>query len=210
MRFLSVLWDRKKRQDHPLRSFDFSQAASAKVYAHLFENKRTGLARNLYWTASIEFEPLDYLGEQEATSMTFDWLIVENPQVVSNFSSAQAQGGECSWYLCEHFPSRRWELSLEPTLGQNEFLLNFSAEFDFPGLKGDPCDGLLIEGTVRAEFTGITVAKDSLYPKPTTPEEAQQMIVPYFANSDALRFTPEEDEYGWPICSPRKYRFILE
>jgi hypothetical protein len=46
------------------------------IYCHVFENKHTGLARNLFWSITITFEPIQYGDNEFQCSMTCEWITI--------------------------------------------------------------------------------------------------------------------------------------
>src|SRR5437868_1197374 len=43
-------------------------------YAHIFENKTTGVGRNLFWSITVDFQPIQYGGDEFSCSMTCEWI----------------------------------------------------------------------------------------------------------------------------------------
>lgn len=58
------------------------------IYAHLFENSRTGVARNLFWNLRIDCEPVHLEGEEWDCSVAVEWL----RWTVPNWRSLDAKG----------------------------------------------------------------------------------------------------------------------
>jgi hypothetical protein len=44
------------------------------IDCHVFENERTGLVRNLFWSITIGFQPLRYGEDEFECSMTCEWI----------------------------------------------------------------------------------------------------------------------------------------
>lgn len=83
-------------------------AAGGEVYCHLFENPRTGLPRNVYWSITIDFHPMEYDGKRfKRRSMTCEWLtwpLRDWRQLEGrSLDLKHGDGGsESSFYLWEH------------------------------------------------------------------------------------------------------------
>jgi hypothetical protein len=146
------------------------------IYAHIFENSRTGLARGLFWSITIEFEPVDYGEEQFDCSTTCEWMNwpirdwhdLDGKRLNALYGD---DGIEASFYLTRHDSAKHVRLSIQRTSAA-DFQVSMAMTVNFSGYYGDDENpDLLVSGDVVIPFTGLLVVPDNLFPKPTTVEE---------------------------------------
>ena len=86
---------------------DKLKANGGEIYACIHENSLTGLARNLFWSITLRFEPIIYEHENWECSMTCEWI----PWRISDWHhldniklkvEIDDQLSESSFYLVEH------------------------------------------------------------------------------------------------------------
>ena len=87
----------------PLQAANF-RVAGGSYYAHLFENQSSGVSRALYWSATVQFAAIDYLGESWDSSLTIEWLPLAARQLSGVHPASQQlfPTGESSLYLAQH------------------------------------------------------------------------------------------------------------
>lgn len=173
------------------------------IYGHVFENSRTGLARNLFWNIEIEFDPVRQDGEDWDCLLHIEWLTlpIRSWRDLDGVSLGQIQLGdllECSLYLfAEHQPATLRHLVLRKT-GNATFEADFSAVAEVHDLEGADRRPVEISGTCNLSFTGIIVVPDNLSPKVNTANEAEAAVAEFLAVDDLN----EPRSEGW--------RFVLE
>ena len=146
------------------------------IYCHIFENEAVELARNLFWSITVEFHPVRYGGEQFDCSLACEWI----PWPIRTWQELEGrrldvgygdEGVEASFYMCEHHVADRIKLDVNRRSG-TQFRVSVEALIDFAGYYGDDQDPAM---PVRAEadlpFTGLLVIPDNLSPPPSTPSE---------------------------------------
>lgn len=176
-------------------------ATGGEIYAHVHENPRTGLTRNLFWNLQIACKPVRWEGEDWDCSLAIEWLTwpvtrwgelagkrlatVSQPELVESslylvgshhrltLRSLELQAGNAGGFVCEVAGNAALELD------ETERLLDVAIR-------------------CALTFTGIFVVAENLTPKPQTPQAAALSVSP-FVSLEGLR--PPRSE-GW--------RFVLE
>ena len=122
-------------------------AAGGEIYCHLFENPRTGLPRNVYWSVTIDFHPMEYDGTRfKRCSMTCEWLtwpLRDWRQLEGrSLDLKHGDGGsELSFYLWEHHPGISTRLRIGARDGAR-FAVEMDMVVDFTGdFSGGPQSG---------------------------------------------------------------------
>jgi hypothetical protein len=164
------------------------------IYAHLFENPRTGVARNLFWNLRIDCEPVRLDGEEWDCSVAVEWL----RWTVPNWRSLDAKGlrdvsapemVEASVYLvAEHHTVAVEDLRLTLVEG-NAFSVRLSGT---AVIGGSPRARVEFDITTTLNFTGVVVVPGDLFPKPVTAEEVNQAVSQFIA-LDGLRSAEGEN-----------------
>ena len=152
-------------------------AAGGEVYCHLFENPRTGLPRNVYWSITIDFYPMEYDGKRfKRRSMTCEWLtwpLRDRHQLEGrSLDLKHGDGGsESSFYLWEHHTGISTRLRIGARDGAR-FDVEMDMVVDFTGdSAADRNPALEVRGRALLPFTGVIVSPDNLQPKPATAGE---------------------------------------
>lgn len=159
-------------------------ASGGEIYCHLFENTRTGLPRNIYWSIRIEFYPVEYDGDEWPCSMTCEWLTWpirdwRQLEVRSLYLNYGDGGSESSFYMCGHDSGESTRLRIGPRTG-DRFDVEMDMVVDFAGYTGDDSNpAMAVRGRAALPFTGVLVGPDSLFPKPSTPAEILSAVAPY-------------------------------
>ncbi|MCO4746039.1 MAG: hypothetical protein KC912_14685 [Proteobacteria bacterium] len=93
------------------------RSVGGKCYGHLFENVQTGLPRDIFWSFTLEFAPVDVDGEELQPALTIEWLTRPLRQwrdlVGASWSGHFGSGtAECSVYLLEHICGEDFSLEV--------------------------------------------------------------------------------------------------
>lgn len=165
----------------PLQAAQF-RVSGGSYYAHLFENPSAGVSRALYWSATVQFAAIDYLGESWESSLTMEWLPLAARQFSGVHSATQQlfPAGEASLYLAQHHGIHDWRCTLAWDGHSSACLFDFDVSLDFPGLDKDPVPGLHLAGTAELAFDGLIVVPDNLTPQPSSVDEATVLLSEYF------------------------------
>ena len=175
------------------------------LYAHLFENPATGLARNVYWSVTVDFETLDHAGEAMTCTSTVDWL---RPDV----RDWRALGGrtitlprddglaESSFYVGEHLPARTTKLAFRPQL-EGRFGITLEQVVDLRSESGEEADAQTsIRADVEVPYRGLIVVPGNLSSIPATPESIGEALRPHI---DVAAYHPLERDGRGFILRPR-------
>jgi hypothetical protein len=152
--------------------------SGGEIYCHLFENPHTGLARNLFWSITIDFAPLRYGEEEFECSMTCEWIAwsVRSWRDLDDRRLDVAygeEGIESSFYMTAHDIANRTSLSLCHR-GGDRFRVSMRMEVDFHGYYGGDADpAMLIYAEADLPFTGLIVVPENLFPKPLSSEQVK-------------------------------------
>lgn len=158
--------------------------SGASFYGHLFENSNVGLARNLFWSFRIEFMPLRYGESEFECSMTSEWIVLpirdwRSLEGITLTSNGQPDL-EASFYMTGHDPATLTHLSLRH-IGGLRFDLEMAMVVDFKGYyRGDKCPQMPVKAQHEAEFQGIVLERDNLFPKPNIELGAVNSLAPFF------------------------------
>lgn len=196
-----------RRRRHPLRDVAFAPKGSARLSGAVFENARTGVPRNLYWSISIPFAPIAYLGAEWDSALLFEWLTFGRTAGAFAAGSASPGVATCAWRMDRHTPTSRWSLKATKSAAGRPQVV-YDAVVDFPGFDRDPCADLRIAGAAPLETFGVSVSRDGVFPKPSDADEARALIAGYFPAIAAYDYAPAEDEGGWPIANPDRFLFV--
>ena len=155
------------------------KASGGAILCWIFENPQAGVARDLFWSFTVEFEPLHYCDDEWECSMCCEWLrwpirdwrTLEGQQFESDTLS-ESRAPEASFYMCSHDPARSVRLSVGERRGAS-FRVSLSMVVDFQGYAGgDENPEMKVEAESDLPFTGLIMMRDGLFPKPTTEAEA--------------------------------------
>ena len=154
------------------------------IYAYIHENRLLGLARNIFWSVTLRFEPIVYEGERWECSMTCEWIRwpfrdwrdLDNVRLKVDSND---QLVESSFYLVEHDTGRDTQVLLQRHEA-NLFRVRMSMIVDFTGLTGnDSNPDMVAAGETIVPFRGVVVTPDNLYPKPTTVADVKEIAKDY-------------------------------
>ena len=157
-------------------------AKGGSYYAHVFENHSAGVSRALYWSFTVDFEGIPYLGEVWESSLTIEWITlgVREFAGIHPISPLSSPGAEASLYLAEHHPIGSWDGRISWDNSPSRCMFEYDARLDFPGLDRDPVPGLHLTGQALLEFNGFLIVPGNLVPKPTSVDEAAAVLRQYF------------------------------
>jgi hypothetical protein len=159
-------------------------ASGGNIYCHLFENPRTGLPRNVFWSITIDFCPIEYDGTDWRCSMTCEWLrwplrdwrLLGGRSLDLKYGDG---GSESSFYMCEHDIGKSTRLQIGARSG-GTFDVAMEMAVDFAGYKGpDKNSSMLVRGRTTVPFTGVIVVPENLSPKPDTPAKVSSAVATY-------------------------------
>ncbi len=151
-------------------------------YAHVFENRSSGVPRALYWSFTVDFEGIPYLGETWGSSLTIEWISlgVREFAGIHPVSPSSSPGAEASLYLAEHHPIESWDGRISWDTSPPQCIFDYDVRLDFPGLDGDPVPGLHLTGRVPLQFDGFIIVPGNLFPKPASVDEAAGLLRQFF------------------------------
>jgi hypothetical protein len=156
--------------------------ADGEINGTIFENPHIGLARNLFWGVTVDFEPVTFDGEEWRTSATCEWI----PADLWGARAWEALDGkaldcaygeheiEASFYLFEHHAAERVRLSLR-RVRENLFAVEMELSLDPPP---DLAGMETIKVAAELPLTGVHVPQD-LLPAPPTAEAARQVAAQF-------------------------------
>ena len=197
----------------PVKSF---KAVGGEMYAHIFENESTGLARNLFWSVSLDFAPIQYAESEFRCGMTCEWITWtardwrqldgETLKVIYNPDGTVKSGPptvEASFYMTSHDPARQVSLKLNRNRG-TKFAAAMEMVVNFHGYAGgDEDPNLRVAGQAEIAYRGVIVVKNNLSPKPTT-EAKVLALADKFIDLTAYR-APVDEEWRW-VFQPKAFR----
>lgn len=174
------------------------QPSAGEIYGHVFENPAMGVRRDLYWNASVDFQPVLLDGEEWDCSLAIEWLTwplrhwrdlhgaglskLRHPEMV-----------ECSLYLfAQHHPASLHHLELRKS-GPAIFEADFSAIADVDDGSGPKL--LNVSGRCNLTFTSIIVVASNLQPKPNSALEALAAAAEFTAMEDLKEPRSEDWRY---------------
>ena len=140
------------------------------IYCHIFENQHTGVARDAYWSITVDFAPIVYGKDKFRCNAMVEWLqftkrdfreLAEYRIVLPDGSQAEA-----SFYINEHDNASSTSLTLN-YLGDDRFHVDLEMIVDFHGYAGgDANPALRVVASTELQYTGLIVVPGNLDPKP--------------------------------------------
>jgi hypothetical protein len=153
---------------------------SGEIYCHIFENENTGLARNLFWSITVDFEPIQYGEEEFSCSMTCEWIAwplrdwreLDGRQLDVDYGE---NGVESSFYMTAHDLATHTTLTLRHRR-DNMFSVKVDMLVNFHGYYGeDENPAMPVQAEVEVPFIGLLVIPGNLFPKPNKPAELRKV-----------------------------------
>lgn len=175
-------------------------AAGGSMYSHIFENASTGLERDLFWSLTIDFAPIEYDGDTWKCNVMIEWLRfpIRDWRTLNASHVATAIEDdliEASFYLTRHDWATVKELTLRRH-ADNRFHVQLKAVVDFQGFAGDDVDPEMeIIAETEVEYLGMIIVPENLFPKPNTPHQVAD-VVAKFADPEAYH-VPEKDDFRY-------------
>jgi hypothetical protein len=174
------------------------------IWAHIFENKSTGLVRNLYWAFDIECAPINWQDRSWDCSVQCEWLAWPLRQWKDLDGKTLGESTypnlvQCSFYFADHHPVALSELSIR-RIASTQFQATLQGKFDLPGF--DHLDELNIHLALACEisFSGVIVVPGNLEPKPTNTAQARAVVEPFISTDDFHE--PRWDRFRY-VLAPR-------
>ncbi|MGN6547262.1 MAG: hypothetical protein ACTHK7_19575 [Aureliella sp.] len=146
------------------------------IYCHVFENARTGLVRDLYWSVTVDFAPIIYAHERFCCNAMVEWFRIKGrdfPFVEPFKLSLPADDpiAESSFYMTEHAQANSTTLRLA-CVDSARFHAELEMVVDFHGYTGDDAEpAMRVAATTELQFSGLIVVLGNLDPSPSSPEE---------------------------------------
>jgi hypothetical protein len=176
--------------------------SGGEIYCHVFENKYTGLARNLFWSITITFEPIQYGANEFQCSMTCEWITwpirdwraLDGRRIDVNYGE---NGVESSFYTIRHDFGTHTKLSLRHRV-EDWFTVSISMTVDFLGFYGgDENPEMMVSAEAELPFTGLIITAENLHPKPVNVAELER-VASEFVDLSAFR-EPERRNHGFVL-----------
>jgi hypothetical protein len=151
---------------------------TGRIGALLFENPNANVARDVYWSISIDFAPLTVDDEELECSASCEWLRLG----IRDWRALEGkvvEGGdevEASFYTFEHDPASRTRIEVSDREGET-FRVRLSMEVDDPGGDFDP--RLLVTADLRVPFEGLDVYFDIVPPSVGRAGDALRVATPF-------------------------------
>ncbi len=180
---------------------------SARLYGHVFENSRVGLARGLFWTLSIDCQPIRHGDETLHCSVSCDWLTWPLRRWPSldgqSLGTTNDQGKvEASIYLNDHFWLRVQSLTINRIPASARFTVDIAGDFDLDGWGDLDGKGIAIAASCEAEFEGLVALGANFEPPISGASALNAATAPFI---DLAGFHPviaDGESYRWaPIAS---------
>jgi hypothetical protein len=154
---------------------DHIRCVGGECHAHVFENPRTGLARNLFWDFVLECAPLMWEGDEAQVSVLCDWVTLPTRRwtevSVSLRDIPSPELLESSFYLSAHHDVRLEALEIAHA-GQDLFRVRIAGRFDLEGYGDLDGKNIAIDLEARVRFRGLIVMPENLFPKPASAADA--------------------------------------
>ena len=170
------------------------------IYGHVFENHIMGIARQLFWSVTLNCDPVRWNNEDWNCSFTTEWFVlpVAHWSDLDGITLSDVRNGqsiESSLYLGDHHPATLDAISLTRITGTRRFLVNIEAKVDIGGFDDLGGVGIPISLHGEAVFTGLVVVPENLHPKPDTPQKAVEALSAFISLSELRE--PEWQEFRY-------------
>ena len=159
-------------------------ASVGNIYAHLFENARNGLSRNLYWSLTVPCLPIRWEEDDHECSITCEWLVwpVRDWRQLDGMSLSATMNPELresSLYLSDHHPVSIDHLQLTFSGTGARFKVSLAGTVSLEGF--DELDGTNMKFSLESEvnFEGLIVVPGNLIPKPQNESDVLDALAPY-------------------------------
>ena len=178
------------------------KAISGQLYAHVFENRATGVPLGLYWNLYAECGEIEVEGEKWPTGVSCDWLQWPISSWHELDGVALGNGGsgiepQCSVYIAEHHPAQILSFILSRASGENKFNIAISGRFNLRGFGSSDGENLAFAVRGIVEFAGIFVLPDNIFPKPACPIDAENLVKKFISTQHLA--APEWDRFRYVL-----------
>ncbi len=141
------------------------------IYCHIFENQLTGVARDAYWSVTIDFAPLVYGKDTFRCNAMVEWLQLGKGDFRNirqhRINLPDASHAEASFYMTEHDNASSTSMLLS-YIDNDRFRVELEMIVDFHGyFGGDANPAMRVAASTELQFTGLIVVPGNLDPKPT-------------------------------------------
>lgn len=164
---------------------DFFVPKRADLHGSLYENKKTGINRQLFWGLYVYFQPFSDGDWEEEPNLIVDWMTLTAPEkaLAEGFSKSvvQARNAEASMYVESlHNDLLDWQIEMRRGLREFTWKLDYKGALDCRLLENTDQEKLAIAGTVDVSFDGIRLVKSNFSPTLSSEQEAMKALEPYF------------------------------
>lgn len=175
------------------------------AYTHVFENRQTGLARGLYWSVTIDCEPIVIDNESWDTSLTCEWLTwpIRTWRELDGMTldrALQPALVEASLYLAAHQVGQCTKLAFKHrSQATFDSTIDMIVDVDLP--NGGTAPSMLLSVSAPVVFDGVYVVPDNLSPPAESPALAIAALEEFLDSSDFL--PPRWDRFKY-VFSPAR------
>lgn len=169
------------------------EAIGGSCYAHLFENRATGVRRGLFRSLTLDFGPVEFEDELWPSSATVEWLVLPGRdwRDARGFAlkGGYGEGGvEASFYVSMHSLASRFEVAISDWRFDEsqregttpvEFEVSMRMLIDSSPFARAPNPALDVVGAAWIEFEGLLVGPENLFPKPKSIREQKEALRPF-------------------------------
>lgn len=178
------------------------QAVDGEIYAHVFENRTTGVPLGLYWNLYVECGDIEVEGEAWQCGVSCDWLqwSVSNWHELDGLTLGIGGAGidpQCSFYLAQHHPAKVGSLRISRAANENKFGVDIRGHFDLKGFGSLDGENLAFAVRGLVDFTGIVVVPDNIFPKPESPIDAENLVSKFIGTQHLA--APEWDRFRYVL-----------
>lgn len=171
------------------------RACGGEIYCTISENPDVGLKRSLFWSLTLDFEPVGENGE--TSSMTCEWIPwkfrhwkeLDGATLTGNYGE---EGIEGSFYVCEHDLMETVTLTVRH-VRENLFELEMEMVVDYKGSEfSDPEPHMHVKGCAIVPFVGLYLGEGISF------DEASEFVDLY-----AFDCEPLKNKYETPFYKPK-------
>jgi len=186
----------------PLRG-DQIRCVGGEIYAHIFENERRNVPRQLFWNVILRCTPVRWDGRDWDCSVHCDWLawdIARWPDLDgANLKSAKRpESVEGSFYFADYHLLAVKSLELRRIDKSCRFDISVAGSFDLRGFGDLDASDVGLAANCDVGFSGLIVVPENLGGNPTTPGLASAVASEFIELAD----------FGPPRWD--RFRFVFE
>lgn len=174
------------------------KAKSGSISGFIFENPNVGLKRGLFLSIEIRFSPVKYGEEEWECSLASEWIPFRGGSWKEiggiDFSDSPVmEMNETTFYMVAHDWCKDVSINISHEK-DNQFRVQLRAKAEFSGYYGDDRNSAMpIEIDILVPFTGFTIMRDNLFPKPSNVQEAVEVAAEFI---DTASFQEPSFENG--------------